>query len=153
MQLQNRNGKDVWSGVLFVSFGLAAILFAYKLPIGTAMRMGPAYFPTVLGGFLVVIGIAVIIRGVLRPGAPVGRFAWGKLALITAAIVLFGLLLRPLGLVVSIVVLVLLSAGASRQFRWLVALALALGLAVFSTIGFGWLLGLPFPILGTCLGG
>ena len=147
------DNKDVWSGGIFVFVGLAAIIFALNLPMGTAMRMGPAYFPTMLGGLLTLIGIAVIVRGLVRPGIPVGQVAFGKIALVTVAIILFGLLLRPLGLVLSIVILVMLSALASLRFRWSVALTLAIGLAIFSSISFAWLLGLPFPILGIWLGG
>ncbi|MHB8770264.1 MAG: tripartite tricarboxylate transporter TctB family protein [Syntrophales bacterium] len=147
------NNKDVWSGVIFVFVGIAAILFALRLPMGTAMRMGPAYFPTMLGGLLALIGISTIIRGLVRPGAHIGQFACGKIILITVAIVLFGLLLRPLGLVAAIVILVMLSASASLRFRWPVALALALSLAIFSSICFSWLLGLPLRILGPWLGG
>ena len=87
------------------------------------------------------------------PGLPVTRLAYGKLALVTAANVLFALLLRPLGLVGALVLLVIVSAYASARFRWPVALALAAGLAAGSSIIFVWLLGLPIPIFGTWLGG
>ena len=82
-----------------------------------------------------------------------GRLAYGKLALVTAANVLFALLLRRLGLVGALVLLVVVSAYASTRFRWPVALVLAAGLAAGSSIIFVWLLGLPIPIIGTWLGG
>ena len=71
----------------------------------------------------------------------------------TASTVLFALLLRRLGLVGALMLLVVVSAYASDRFRWSVALTLAVGLAVGSSIIFVWLLGLPIPILGTWLGG
>jgi hypothetical protein len=141
--------KDFWSGVIFVAVGLAAVGFGRNHPMGTVMRMGPAYFPTVLGGLLTLIGLIAIGRALLVRGLPVGRLAYGKLALVTAANVLFALLLRPLGLVGALVILVVVSAYASARFRWPVALALAVGLAVGSSIIFVWLLGLPIPIIGT----
>jgi hypothetical protein len=145
--------KDFWSGVIFVVAGVSAVGFGRNHPMGTAMRMGPAYFPTVLGGLLAVIGLIAIGRALLVPGLPVGRLAYGKLALVTAANVLFALLLRPLGLVVALLLLVVVSAYASTRFRWPVALVLAAGLAAGSSIIFVWLLGLPIPIFGAWLGG
>ena len=131
----------------------AFVGFGRDYPMGTAMRMGPAYFPTVLGGLLALIGLILIVRALLRPGPPVGRLALGKLALVTASNVLFALLLRRLGLVGALILLVVVSAYASDRFRWPVALTLAVGLAVGSSIIFVWLLSLPIPILGTWLGG
>jgi len=141
--------KDFWSGVIFVAVGVAAVAFGRNHPMGTAMHMGPAYFPTVLGGLLVLIGLIAIGRALLVPGLRVTRLAYGKLGLVTMANVLFALLLRPLGLAGALVLLVVVSAYASARFRWPVALALAGGLAVGSSIIFVWLLGLPIPIIGT----
>lgn len=148
-----RHSKDFWSGVIFLAVGLAAVGFIRGLPMGTTMRMGPAYFPTMLGGLSMCIGLAVMLRVIARPGPPVGRFALGKVAFVVGANALFGLLLRPLGLAGALIVLVVLSAYGSARFRWPVALTLAGGLAIGSSIIFVRLLGLPIPILGTWLGG
>jgi hypothetical protein len=153
MRKLDRNPKDLWTGVLFIAVGLAAVYFAKNQPIGTAVRMGPAYFPTMLGLLLALIGIALMVRSFLRPGPPLGRFALGKVAWITASILLFGLLLRGMGLLVAIIVIVVLSAYASQEFRWPVALLLAVGIALSSVILFIVLLGIPIPILGTWIGG
>jgi hypothetical protein len=148
-----RNPKDFWSGIFFLAVGSAAVFFGRNHPMGTAMRMGPAYFPTVLGGLLALIGLAVMLRAIVRRGEPVGQFAVRKVALVLGATAVFGLLLRPVGLAGALIVLVILSAFASQHFRWPVALALAVGLAVGSSLVFGQLLGLPIPILGTWFGG
>lgn len=148
-----RNPKDFWSGVIFVTVGLAAVVFARNHPMGTAMKMGPAYFPTTLGILMALIGLALMLRAVVRPGLPVGQFALGKLVLVLGSIALFGLLLRPLGLVVALIVLMVLSAYASKRFRWPAALALAIGLTAFCVVAFVLLLGLPIPILGSWIGG
>jgi hypothetical protein len=145
----NRNPKDLWTGVLFIAVGLAAIFFVRGHQMGTAMRMGPAYFPTILGLLQVLIGIAVMLRALVRPGLPLGQFAVAKIALVLGAIVLFGLLLRGLGLIVIVV----LSAYASKNFRWPVALVLAVGIAICSSIIFVLLLGIPIPMIGTWIGG
>ena len=145
--------KDLWSGVIFLAMGCAAVILGRDHPMGTAMRMGPAYFPTMLGGLLALIGLAVILRALFKPGASVGRISFGKPALVLAATVLFGLLLQSLGLAGALILLVVLSAYASERFRWPVALTLAVGLAIGSSIIFVCLLGLPIPILGTWFGG
>jgi hypothetical protein len=147
-----RNPKDLWTGVLFIAVGLAAITFIQGHQIGTAMRMGPAYFPTMLGLLQVLIGIAVILRALVRTGAPLGHFALAKLALVLGAIVLFGLLLRGLGLIIAIIVIVVLSAYASKSFSWRTAVVLAVGIAVCSAIVFVLLLGIPIPMIGTWIG-
>jgi len=153
VRLRVRNPKDFWSGVIFLAVGSAAVVFARAHPMGTGMRMGPAYFPTVLGGLLILIGLTAITRSLIRSGPPVGRLAYGKLALITMSIVLFGLLLRPLGLVGALILLVLVSAYPSQRFTWPTALTLAIGLAACCVVAFVKLLGLPIPILGAWLGG
>ena len=153
MRILSRNPKDLWTGILFIAVGLAAIIFVRNHQMGTAMRMGPAYYPTMLGLLQVMIGIAVLLRALVRPGLPLGRFALAKIALVLGAIVLFGLLLRGMGLIIAIVVIVVLSAFASENFRWPVALLLAVGIAVCSAIIFVLLLGIPIPMIGTWIGG
>jgi putative tricarboxylic transport membrane protein len=145
--------KDFWSGVIFLAVAVTFIGFGHHHPMGTAMRMGPAYFPTVLGGLLALIALILILRAFLNPGPPVGQLALGKLGLVTASNVLFALLLRQVGLAGAIILLVVIGAYASPRFRWSVALALAVGLAVGSSVVFVRLLKVPIPILGTWLGG
>jgi len=145
--------KDFWSGVIFLAAGLASVGIARNYAMGTAVRMGPGYFPTMLGGLLAFIGLILIVRTLIRPGPTVGRLAYNKLGLITLSNALFALLLRRLGLVAALILLVVVSAYASKRFRWPVATALALGLAIGSSVVFVWLLGLPIPIRGPWLGG
>jgi len=145
--------RDFWSGVLFCAAGVAAVGFARGYQMGTTMRMGPGYFPTMLGGLLALIGFVLIARTLIQPGPSVGRLAYSKLGLVTVSNLLFAVLLRRLGLVAALILLVIVSAYASKRFRWPVATALAVGLAVGSSIVFVWLLGLPIPVRGPWLGG
>jgi putative tricarboxylic transport membrane protein len=147
-----RDPKDFWSGVMFVVVGVAAIVLARGLPMGSATRMGPAYFPTVLGGLLALIGVVAIIRSFVLHGTPVGHFAWKPIVLMLGSNVLFGVLLRPAGVVVALIVLVLVSAWGSVYFRWGPAIVLAIALTVFSVLIFVKALGLPIPIFGPWLG-
>jgi hypothetical protein len=147
-----RHPKDFWIGIIFLFFGLAAIIIGLNYPMGSAGRMGPAYFPTVLGGLLTLVGAVGVIRSLLRPGEPVGKFYIKEIVLVLVAVLLFGLLMRNAGLVPAVLVLVLMSAYASPKFTWGASLLLAIGLAVFAVVVFVKLLGLPMPILGPWLG-
>ncbi|HWT70660.1 MAG TPA: tripartite tricarboxylate transporter TctB family protein [Oxalicibacterium sp.] len=147
-----RHPKDFWTGIIFLIVGLAAVIIGRNYPMGTAGRMGPAYFPTVLGGLLALIGLAAAIRSFLHDGEPIGKFALKETALIIGAVLLFGFLIRGGGMIVAVIAIVLLSARASCKFKWRYSVPLAVGLAAFAVLVFVKLLGLPIPILGPWFG-
>jgi putative tricarboxylic transport membrane protein len=147
-----RHPKDFWIGAIFIVIGLGAVFTRGDLNMGNSFRMGPAFFPVVLGILLAVIGAAGILRSFLRHGEPMEKLHLGPLALVTLAVALFGILMRGAGLLPAAMVLVLVSAYASPKFRWKEAGLLALGLAVFAYVLFIKLLGLPIPALGPWLG-
>ena len=148
-----RNPKDFWAGIIYAAIGLAAIVIGRDYGMGSATKMGPAYFPTVLGALLALIGLASIIRSFLRPGEPIGVFAYKGMTLVLAATILFGVLVREAGVVISIFVLVLMSAYASVKFRWGPSIALAVGITVFCVLVFIKGLGIPLPVFGSWFGG
>jgi hypothetical protein len=115
--------------------------------------MGPGYFPTVLGGLLLLVGVALVVRSLIRPGARLAPFAWKPLALVTASTALFGIVLRGAGLVPATLVLVVASAWASRRFSWRSSLLLAGAAAIFVSLVFVEALGVPMPILGSWMTG
>jgi len=148
-----RNEKDFWIGVIYVAFGSAAIIISRNYGMGTALKMGPSYFPTILGCLLIVIGVFSLIRSFIKPGSPFGTFAFKGLLLITASIILFGFIVRGAGLVIALPVLVIISSCASIRFRWKYSLVLAAGLTIFCILVFLKALGVPLPILGSWFGG
>lgn len=148
-----RHPKDFWTGIIFLFFGLAAIIIGLDYEMGTAGRMGPAYFPTVLGGLLTLVGTIAVVRSLLQPGEAIEKFYIKELVIILSAVLLFGFLMRGAGLVPAVLVIVLLSAYASPKFRLGQAALLAGGLAIFAVVVFVKLLGLPMPIFGPWLGG
>lgn len=152
MAFRIRAPKDFWAGVLYAAFGLSAVVIGRDYGFGTTLRMGPAYFPAVLGAVLTVIGTMSVIRSFLRPGEPVEHLALKPLALITVAILLFGFLVRGAGLVVVIPLLVMVTAYGSIRFRWRGSALLAVAMTVFCVIVFGKGLGVPLPILGPWFG-
>ncbi|HYD60877.1 MAG TPA: tripartite tricarboxylate transporter TctB family protein [Noviherbaspirillum sp.] len=147
-----RNPKDFWSGVIFVIFGLAAVIIGRDYSMGSAGRMGPAYFPTILGALLTLIGLVSVVRSMIRSGEGVGRFAIREIFLVMLAVVLFGILVRGAGLAIAVVTLVLVSGYASIKFKVGPYLLLAVGLAVFCVLVFVKALGLPMPVFGPWLG-
>jgi len=148
-----RSEKEFWAGLIYIFFGASAIIVGRDYPMGTAFRMGPAYFPTILGGLLVLIGVVTVIRSFVVAGAPIGRFAIRGLLFVSVSIFLFGFLVRGLGLAVALPVLVIVSAYASTKFRWGPMLIMAIGVTVFCVVVFLKGLGIPLPVLGPWLGG
>lgn len=147
-----RDPKDFWSGIIFVIFGLAAVIIGRDYAMGTAGRMGPAYFPSILGGLLTLIGLASVVRSMVKSGEAVGRLAVREVFLVMLSVVLFGVLVRGAGLAVAVVVLVVASGYASTKFKIGPFLAVAVGLAAFSVLVFVKGLGLPMPMFGPWLG-
>lgn len=154
MALAIRSPKDFWAGLLYGAVGAAAVVIARDYSWGRGGRMGPAYFPTILGALLLLIGIVSLVRSFTVRGEPIGPIAWKGAAFVTASTVLFGFLLRPAGLLPALAVLVLGSAAASTRFRfeWR-ALALMLVLIAFCALVFVKGLGLPVPLFGPWLRG
>jgi hypothetical protein len=147
------SGKDFWTGLIYIFFGSSAILVARGYNMGTAIKMGPAYLPSILGGLLILIGVISLIRSILKKQTPITGITIKGLILVFVSTILFGFLVRGAGLIVALPILVLLSASASKDFRWLPSILMAVGLTLFCTIVFLKGLGIPLPILGSWFGG
>jgi len=146
MNAELRNNKDFLAGLVFILIGVLAVAVARDYPMGTAMRMGPAYFPTVLGGILVVLGAWVMARG-LRSGDRVqGEWGWKPLAFVVLSIVLFGFILGRFGLVPALVAMFLAAAAGGREFRYREVLGLTAVMCVFAVVVFIWVLKMPYPL-------
>ena len=146
--MQIRHQKDFWSGIMFLVIGLAFVGFAQSYDMGTAQRMGPGYFPTVLGGVLAILGliISIVAQRNDEPGGEIERFHFGPLLIVLGAVALFGVLLRPAGLVAALLVLIGVSAYASHEFRLREIVPLAAFLVVLVLTVFVWGLGLVIPL-------
>jgi len=148
-----RSSKDFWTGLIYIFFGASAILVARDYGMGTGGKMGPAYFPTVLGGLLAVVGTIAVIRSFIVPGTPIGAFAFKGLVLVCTPVLLFGIIVRGAGLAVALPLLVVISASASVRFHWRATLIMAAGLTMFCVLVFLKGLGIPLPVLGPWFGG
>jgi hypothetical protein len=141
-----RGAQDLCAGLLFVFFGALALYLARAYPFGTAMRMGPGYFPTILGGILALLGAAILLKGLLVRGPAIGTFALVPLVLILSAVALFAVTVERFGILVAVALAVVVSALPSGQFRWGEVAALLVVMAALAVGLFTYGLGLPFKV-------
>jgi putative tricarboxylic transport membrane protein len=120
--------------------------------MGTAVKMGPAYFPTILSVLLMLIGTVSVIRGLVKQGTAIGNITVKGMLVVCASTALFGLLLRGGGLAIALPVLVVGSAAASSRFDGKYAAGLAAGLTFACWLIFLKGLGVPIPLLGSWFG-
>jgi hypothetical protein len=145
--MQIKSPKDFWSGLMFMVFGLFFAIWALThYQMGTAVRMGPAYFPAVLGGLLTVLGTIILIGSFALEGPAVARFHLRPLILISIGCLLYAYLMKPLGLVLSTAALVVVSAFGGHEFKWKEVVILTVILIIFSVLVFVKGLSLPFPL-------
>jgi hypothetical protein len=152
-----KSQKDFFSGLLYASVGAAFAFGATHYNIGTGARMGPGYFPLLLGVLLSVIGLYIMFQAMVvetRDGDKIGKWAWRPLFYIIAGNLLFGVLLSGLpkwgipgmGLIVAIYGVTLVVSKAGGLFSLKVSLTLATILSTISYLGFIKLLNLQFPV-------
>jgi hypothetical protein len=147
MNLDFRNSQDVWAGLMLIGTGVAAVLIARNYPFGTALRMGPGYFPSILGGLLTLAGLYLVIKG-LRNGEKVpGTWSLRAMVVLPLSLVLFGLLMEHAGFVPALAVLIFGSAAAGTEFKFVEVALLTVLLTAASVVVFVWGLGLPYPLL------
>jgi len=157
-----KSQQDWWAGLMFIAFGLFFILVASGTPefinsmfgtklvagyqMGSSVRMGPAYFPVVLGGILAALGILVLLDSLVEEGPKVAKFHFRPLLFIAVSSLAFAYLLKPLGLVLASIVLVFISAYGGHEFKWKEVAVMSVVLVIFSVLVFVKGLSLPFPV-------
>lgn len=149
--------KDFFSGLMFTAVGIAFAVGATNFTVGSAARMGPGYFPLLLGIVLIILGVAITIqsfRSKAPNGDPIGKFAWRPLGFIIGANLAFGVLLvgvpalgiPAFGLIIAIYALVLIAGYARPNCSLKESIILATILAVGSYGAFVYALKLQFPV-------
>jgi hypothetical protein len=148
MTMRIRNQRDFWAGLMFFAFGVAFMIFSQEYQMGTAAKMGPAYFPTVLGGLMAFLGALILIPSVSvkRPELKIERIDLRANMIVLGAIALYGFLLPTMGFVIAMIGLVVVSAAASHEFSWRESLVSAVVLTIGSWIVFVKGLDLQFPV-------
>lgn len=159
-----KSQKDFFAGLMYLVVGLAFAIGAIDYNVGTAARMGPGYFPLILGVLLALIGVVIALKATAsgpEGGDPVGKWAWKQIFFVLAANFTFGILLVGVpalgipgfGLIVAIIGLVFIASTAGHNVNYKEVLVLALILAAGSYAVFVWALNLQFPVWPTFIVG
>jgi len=140
-----RSPQDLGAGAVFLLIGAAGAYFGNDLAFGTAARMGPGYFPVLLGWLIIVVGVIVGFRGLTIEGPEIEPIQLRPLLFVVASILLFGYLIDTIGLGLTAIVLTIVAAYARRDARLGEALLLGAGLALFAVLVFVYALSQPLP--------
>jgi hypothetical protein len=148
VMLKIKSPQDLGAAALLMLLGVVGLWFGQEYTMGTVARMGPGYMPRALSIGLVLFALWIGAGAFVRTGPPVGALAWRPLMLVTAAILVFALLIRPLGLLPTTFLTVLFCGFATPDVRWKEAFLLAAGLAVFVVLVFVYGLNQTISIFG-----
>ena len=147
MRTRLLKNKDFWAGMMLVVIGAAAMFVSREYRFGSALRMGPGFFPAILSGILIAFGVCIMAMG-LRSGEEIKEnVSIRALVLLTLSFVLFGILMDKAGFIPALIALVFVSASAGKEFRFVEVLLLTAVLVVGAVALFIWGLGLPYPLL------
>ncbi|MEO7727560.1 MAG: tripartite tricarboxylate transporter TctB family protein [Burkholderiales bacterium] len=146
MALKIRSMKDFNAGLMFMAIGAAFALGANQYPMGTAVRMGPAYFPSYLGWGAVALGLFVFVESFLVDDEAPTRTAWRPLILVIGSVMLFAALINTGGLITATIVQIIVSALGGHEFKWKEAIISAGLMSLSVWLIFDKALGLPFKL-------
>lgn len=149
---RRRSYPDVLVGGIFVLIGGAFAVGSLSHELGTPLRMGPGYFPLLVGAILAALGLGIVLKGLVAGEVlSFGAVPWRAVGVIVLALLFFGFTVRRLGFVPTSAVTALLTTLASTRVRPLMAVAVAAGLTVASTLIFVVGLQLRIPLFGPWL--
>jgi hypothetical protein len=146
MSSKIKSPEDFWAGLMFIGFGILAIVISRDYPMGTTMRMGPGYFPTYIGVILIILGTIISGISFRFEGEKVGNFAWRPMILLSIAFAAFGWAIDNIGFILAMVILIVLSALAGKEFRIKGVIVMVAVLVVGAWALFIYALELPFPL-------
>jgi len=139
---------DFLTGLLFLAFGLFVIVYGSRYSLGTTARMGPGYYPLIASSGLVLLGIVLVGRAILKgEGDELNGVSFRPLLLILIGTASFGLLIERAGFLAASVALVVLTRFAEKEPRLAETIALAVGLTAFTTAVFWYALGMPLRLV------
>ena len=147
-----RKPKDLILGTIFLLVSLLVISIAAGYDVGTSRQMGPGYLPIILGICLSVIALLLICGSFFGQVVASEQFVLRPAIFVLGSTLMFALLIRPLGLLVTVFLLVVPAALASGRHRLVPLLALASALSVGTTLLFPLALGQQIPVLGYVFG-
>jgi hypothetical protein len=144
-----RNQKDFWSGVMFIVTGLFFMVLSRQYNFGTAAKMGPGYFPMVLGGIMAFLGLLILIPSIRRnqPIVKIPPIDFMSIGMILLAVAVYAATLPSLGFIIALFLLVAISSYASHEFHLKSTLIASVVLLFGSWLVFVKGLELQFPFL------
>ena len=137
-------GQDLATGVLFIIFGVGALIIGWDYPRGTSQRPGTGVLPAILSWCLIGTGGLLIVRSSISGDIEIGNWAWRPFLMVTLGVTVFGLTVDDLGLIVAMILSMSLCALGTLETRWrsefwiFMAIMIAIGVGTFI-----WLLGMP----------
>ena len=147
MKFDLRNNRDFFGGLMYIVTGAFGWWMALDYPFGSALRMGPGYFPTVLSWMMIAFGIAILIMGVKNNVKIPGNWSIRALIVLPLATGVFGWMMEEVGFIPAILVLIPFSAAAGKEFKLVEIALLTIGLTILCTAMFIYGLGLPYPLI------
>ena len=147
MKFDWRNNRDFFAGLTYIGTGVAGWYMALDYPFGSALRMGPGYFPIVLSWIMIGFGIIIMMMGVKNNIKFKGNWSIRALIVLPIATAVFGWMMEEAGFIPALMVLIPLSAASGNEFNWKEILPLTIGLTVMCTGMFIYGLGLPYPLI------
>jgi len=147
MKLELNKNRDFWAGMMFIGFGAAAVYIARDYRFGSALRMGPGFFPTVLGWILIVFGICITAMGLYSQEKIQGRLSIRPVVMLPLSLILFGVLMSHVGFLAALVAVIWGATAAGREFRLKEVLMLTILLIALALVIFIWALDMPYPLI------
>ena len=141
-----KSPEDFWSGLMFIGFGILVVIISRGYPMGSAMRMGPGYFPRALGYILIVLGVIISVTSFKSEGEGIEPFAFRPMILLSAALAFFGWAIECVGFIPALFGLIVISAVSGREFKWKEVLIMIVVLITVSWAIFIFGLELHFPL-------
>lgn len=128
--MQIRDRRNFLGGLLLIGFGLGALLIARTYKMGTAFRMGSGYFPVMLASLLIVIGVIVAALAFKSGEVKLPKVAWRPLIMVSAAVAVFGLIIKGAGLLLATFAMVIVTRLARPGYSWIETLVLSTVISV-----------------------
>ncbi len=147
MKFDWRNNRDFFGGLMYIVTGAVGWWIARDYPFGSALRMGPGYFPSVLAAMMVAFGVAIMMMGFKNKIKITGNWSIRALIVLPLATAVFGWMMEEAGFIPAMLVLIPFSAAAGREFKVVEISLLTVGLTILSTLMFIKGLGLPYPLI------
>ena len=144
--LKVRSPQDLGSGILFLVIGAAGLYFGRDLSFGTARSMGPGYFPSVISGLIMLIGLIVGAKSFSIDGPAIERLQLRPILMLIIALAVFGFLIREIGVVLSSFLMMVVAAHARPRVNLIETLIFAAGMTAFVVLVFVYGLNQPMPL-------